>query len=305
MKARLPNTALSITILVWALNFVAIKIVYESINQPTLMLVRVGLMWMSLALYCIYKRVPITVDKEDRWKAWSFGLLNMGIYMYFFLAGVGKTSAAEGAIVLATAPLMTAILSAIRGHDKLTRQLIFGLVLALFGVGLFVFHPGVPNSNRHLVGDAMVLFAALLWALCAQLSRDLVRKYSPIRAFTASTVGAFPALLIYGFSSTVHTNWLGISRVGWTSLLFMSFVSGAVGFTLFYVGISQIGPSRAVRYQYFTPVLTSIFAAILLHDPIGWAQLVGMIALIGGLMLASSNEDRKCTEITGAIPSLE
>jgi drug/metabolite transporter (DMT)-like permease len=92
-------------------------------------------------------------------------VLNAGLvqttFQLLLIAGLHRTTAGHSAILLATAPLITATWLAFTKREPLTRRQLGGLLLDVGGVALVVRHAGGASD---LIGDAIPLAAAGAWA---------------------------------------------------------------------------------------------------------------------------------------------
>src|SRR5690606_11912414 len=77
-----------------------------------------------------------------------------------------------------------------------------------------------------------------------------------------------------------------LSVTGWLVLLFTVIFSIVVAFFLWYRGVSKIGPSRTIIYQYSIPVFAAFFAFLLLNEKLYFSQLVGAGIVFFSLRMA-------------------
>ena len=281
-----PNLPLSIVVVFWAFNFVAVKVVYREMTAPVLALVRYFLMWALLVLVCRIRKESLAVEKEDRIRVYLNGFLSMGLYMVLFLGGMANTTASEGAIIMATSPLFTYLLSVIFRWERFRWLALTGSFIAFGGVVMIVAE-GNHKGHGTLVGNLMVLAAALAWAISTAFMKPIVTKYRPLPVFTASLPGALPAMLIYGIVPTIHQDFAAISPYGWLMFGHVAILSGVVAFVCFYEGVRQIGPSASTTYQFLVPPVAALFAVLILGDSLLPLQYAGMVIVLAGVFLAS------------------
>ena len=267
----------------WAFNFVALKLVYGQIDPSTLALTRFAVMWSVLALICRLAGFSLRYAKEDFIRLMTLGFLSMGVYIIVFLEGMQRTTATDGAILLATSPIWTALIAVLFRHERFSWGALGGAVVAFGGVA-FVVLSGSQGGHGQVIGNVLILISALLWALCAVLTRPMVEKYPPIQALTLSLPGALPLLLVYGLWSTVQTPWMSLSTVTWLSFLHVCLLAGVVGFIGFYAGVKQIGSGNAMLYQYFVTPLAAGFAWLVLGQPPAPLQLIGLVIVVMGVV---------------------
>ncbi len=272
----------------WAFNFVALKLVYKQLSPATLALTRFGIMWGVLALICWLTGVELRYKREDVLKLLTLGFLSMGVYIIVFLEGMQRTSATDGAILLATSPIWTALIAVAFGHERFCWGALGGAVVAFGGVA-FVVLAGASGSHGQLLGNGLILISAVLWALSAVLTRPMVEKYSPLQALTLSMPGALPLLLLYGLWPALQTPWSSFSTVTWLSFLHVCLLAGVVGFIGFYAGVKQIGSGNAMLYQYFVTPLAAFFAWLVLGQPPAPLQAAGLVVVVVGVIWSSSS----------------
>ena len=108
------------------------------------------------------------------------GLAQMA-FQLLLIAGLRWTTASNSAILLATAPLLTAGWLAVIGRQSLGRRRWAGLAVGFVGVGLIV-QSGLGVTWAHLGGDVLALGAAGAWAWYGLVIGPLVRTLGAPRA---------------------------------------------------------------------------------------------------------------------------
>lgn len=280
---------LVITILLWGGNFIALKLAYRQITPETLYVVRYSLMTATLWVTCGLSKVPIQIHKGDFWRVFYFGFVSMGLYLFIFVLGMKYASPAEGALIIALSPLMTAIGGFFIGEHPYSLRVILGGIVAVGGVSLVVLGPGSGGFGSHLGGDLLVLISAVLWAHQTLLSKPLLARYSAMQLMALRTIGALPVSLFF-LPQALGTPWSKVNAVTWLSVVYVATLSGVLAFTLFYYGVKLIGASKTTTYQYFTPIVTVILAFLILGSPITSAQIFGTAIVIGGLAVARQGD---------------
>ncbi|MBS1718115.1 MAG: DMT family transporter [Armatimonadetes bacterium] len=277
------NWPLLITMLLWGYNFVAVKFVYHEISPAAVSMARFVVMYAVLLVVCRIQKTPISVDREDRLSILGVGFLSMGIYMIFFLEGMSKSTPAQGAIILACAPIMTNVFAVLAKQERFCLGAFIGALVSFAGVSAVVLKEGFKPG----FGDILLLLSSAVWSFQAVWSRPYLRKYSSLQLLTASLPGALIPLLPYALLPTLHTNWEGIGFWGWLNFFHVSVLSGAVGFLGFYMGVRQIGASRAMLYQFLVPPMAATFGYLALKMPLEPLQLVGFVLVVAGIVWAN------------------
>jgi drug/metabolite transporter (DMT)-like permease len=215
----------------------------------------------------------------------------MGVYMVFFLEGMNRTGAAEGAIVLATAPIFTALLAVGARQEPFRLAVILWAVVAMGGVALVALGGDGASSasqprEERLLGDLLVLISALIWAWGAVLSKPLVGRHSPNTMLTVSMLGALPVLVPYGLLPMLSVNWTGLRPLTLGMLVYMALGAGVLGFIGFYAGVRQVGAPGAMLYQYCVSPLAAVFAYLVFGTSLAALQFVGFAGVVLGVSMA-------------------
>lgn len=276
-----------VTVLFWGYNFVSVKLVYQQLTPSALALVRYLAMWALLHLVCAVLKRPVRVDRADRLKVWVAGLVSMGIYMIFFLEGMRRTTAAEGAILLSTTPLLTYIFSLIMKIEESKPLAMLGTVVAFGGVSAVILGGVKASGNGSLLGNVLVFTGAVVWALSTMQMRPLLAKYEALPLFTASMPGPLIVLLPYGLKDSLAVPWGQLSVQTWVNLSQITIGSGTIAFVCFYLGVKQVGPAMATRYQFFVPIIAAFVAWVVLRQSLNIVQWVGIAVVISGVFLTS------------------
>ncbi len=267
----------------WAFNFVALKLVYRQLNPATLALTRFLVMWGVLLALCKAAGIPLRYRREDVTQLMTLGFLSMGIYIIVFLEGMQRTTATDGAILLATSPIWTALFAVLFRQERFSWGALGGAIIAFGGVALVILS-GSAAGHGQLLGNCLILISAILWALSAVLTRPMVNRYAPIQALTLSLPGALPLLLIYGLLPMLQTPWSELTTTTWLSFLHVALLAGVVGFIGFYAGVRQIGSGNAMLYQYFVTPMAAFFAWLVLGQSLAPMQSVGLAVVIVGVV---------------------
>jgi drug/metabolite transporter (DMT)-like permease len=279
------NLPLTVTVLSWGFNFVALKVLYGEMSAPVVALARYLVMFALLLAACFVRRESILPRKEDGGRILAFGFVAMGLYMVLFMEGMKGTTPAEGAIVLATSPIFTFLLSCLVGHERFSTSALVGSLIAFLGVTLVILG-GSASGHGSVAGNLTILLSSVVWAASAVMMKPLLARYSPTQVLTMSMPGALPLLLPYGLGATLATDFARITPYAWFMFASVAVMSGFVAFICFYTGLRRIGASGAALYQYFVPPTAAFFAWIVMGKALTPVQFVGFAVVSFGVAYA-------------------
>jgi drug/metabolite transporter (DMT)-like permease len=286
--SRFPlNLPMLVVVLTWGFNFVSLKIVYPEMSPPALMFNRTIVMGLLLAGVCLLRRQSLRYPAGEAPRILFGGFLSLGVYMVIFLEGLALTSPAEAAIMLTTAPVFTYLLSCAFKQDRFQWAALVGSMVCFIGVAFVIVGGADGQTTGSTKGNLMVLASSMVWAFSVIALRPSLTHHDSMRVFTLSLPGALPLAAVYGLLPALGTNYGAISTIAWLNLAQVVFMSGVVAFVLFYVGMNQIGSSRAGMYQFFIPPTTAAYQWLVFGKVLVALQWVGLAFLLGGVIYSS------------------
>lgn len=283
--------ALAFVVITWGFNFVCVKIAFREWSPPALMLTRYLLQLLFFTGVLAAGGLSFKAPKKLWPRILLAGFLGNGIYMVLFMEAMHRMGSAQGAVTMATSPLFIALLSAFLGTDKLTKGWAIGTVLAFAGVILTNFEGLMaPGATSSWLGFGLMLSAALVWAVAVIVIRPVIAELGSIRGMALSMPGALAALLPYGFSSLVKTNFAGFSINGWWTMAYLVIIAGSIAFMLYFFAIEELGPARATVTQYLIPPTAAVFAWLTLGSDLTFYQIVGLSLALAGVFMAQQRK---------------
>ena len=216
------------------------------------------------------------------------GAVQFGVLIALANISLQTISAGRGALLFATFPLMTMILAAAVGRERITLPKTVGVLLTIAGVGAVLGErlPFAPSGTTW-TGDLAMLGAALSGAVCSILTRPYLARYPtlPVGALAmfASVVALFPPSLGEGVGATLAVLplpvWLVIAGIG---------LSSGIGYTAWLYALKHASPTRVTVFLGLSPVTAALFGTLVLGEPLTPGMGIGMVCVLGGLWLAVS-----------------
>jgi len=282
------DAALALMALIWGVNLIVVKAALAVIQPLAFNAVRFPL--ASVALVGASRLLGYRLPPRRFWVPLAlYGFLGNSLYQLGFIEGLGRTRAGNAALLMAANPVLTAVISHWRGHERVGARDWAGLTLSGAGVALVVLGSGVEvGFGSTVVGDLMILGAVLCWALYAVGSAPLVHQLGsvPMTAWTTA-LGTVPIVLM-GVPSLASQRWAAVTPAAWGAVLYASLGAIVTGYLLWARGIKRLGSTRVALYSNFTPVFAFLAAWPLLGEtPTLW-QLVGGSAIASGMYLTRS-----------------
>jgi drug/metabolite transporter (DMT)-like permease len=238
---------------------------------------------------------------EMFWKLAWIAFFSTFLYQLFFMHGMERTAAGDASILITFNPAFTALLAIPLLSRKISRNLVFGLIVGLAGVGIVT--GWSPNTdipmNQRLVGDFLIMCAAGSWAVSTNLikqileSEDIEDKPSPIAIIAwASFLGWLLLTPLAAFDLVTYGRDAIPNLEGWYWIFYLATISTVLAYAWFAEGVDRIGATASATYVYLVPFFGILSGVLLLNESIGWSFLIGFVLILVGVKLSqqSANE---------------
>jgi drug/metabolite transporter (DMT)-like permease len=285
-----------LVVVIWGANFAIVKASLAQIPPLAFTALRFGVASLLLLPLTYAREGTIGTPRASLWKFVGLGLVGNTIYQLLFIIGLSHTTAANSALLIATTPVLVALLGGLLGVERVTRHVALGIALAFVGITLVVAARGVTLSRRTLGGDLLVFASAFCWALYTLGVRAYGAHVSPLRITTLTMLTGTPGLLLAGAPQLMSMSWRGVGMMGWAGLAFSSVLSIVVGYAIWNTSVRAVGSSRTAIYACATPLVAALVAWPLLGERFVALQAAGAALIVVGVLLAR----RRAKETTRA-----
>jgi drug/metabolite transporter (DMT)-like permease len=219
-------------------------------------------------------------------------------YFLLFAYGLRLANSGQGGVLGpgATGALAALLAWAVLGERPRPRRLA-GLALTTAGVVAVVLHDALGAGTR-LTGFALILGASFGWASYTVASRALMMR-PVMNAATVSVLNGLvfvPAYLALGGAAR-------LAAVPFADLLLQAVYQGilaaVVALIAFAFAIRRLGAAGAAGFAPLSPALVAVFGWLLLGDTLDLATAAGLVAVVAGVLIASSGS-RVCEPAANA-----
>ena len=187
-------------------------------------------------------------------------------------------------VVVGLIPLFTSVIAVLRNGERASR--LFWL-FALFGTLAVLWFGAAAHGLTLAPGDLFLLAAVLLCALGYAEGGRLAQHLDGVSVICWALVLALPctlACVVYALSARALPT---PSPAAIGGFLYVSLVSSLLGFCAWYRGLALGGVARGSQVQLLQPVLSLVWCATFLHEPLAPSTL-----LTGAAVLASAAGSR-------------
>lgn len=233
----------------------------------------------------------IKLPARDLAYCFLLGILGVAVSNYFYYVAIQRTNVATAIIVQYTAPVWVLFYVVARGQQKLTGQKILAVALAVTGIALVIDLLGTSlfgnSSGSALHLDPYGLFAALLasfsFAFYNVGGHGILTRHDRWRVlvWTLSAASLF-WLVLNPPQKIVAAHY---APAEWLFLFVFSMISVLGSFSLYFLGLQYLEPTRAIIASCLEPVFSVLLAALLLGEILRPIQTLGIAFVLAAIII--------------------
>ncbi len=274
---------------VWGSTFSATKVLESSgVSTPGTFFFRFLGAW-ALLFALSFKKLWAKSLKDELLLALT-GILGGTLYYWLQNTALTMSQTTNVSFLMSFCPLITIVLASLLFRDqKITRNILIGLAIALTGVG-FVIFSGHHDLHLSPKGDALALLAAASWACYSLLLRPLAGKYPSLfisrKTFFYGWVTS--ALLFAKQGLTADALLLGSNIPILLNILYLTVFASVFCYWAWGRVISNLGPVRSASFLYLDPFFSTLFSILFMNEIMTWRLAVGLILIFTGVFIAQN-----------------
>jgi drug/metabolite transporter (DMT)-like permease len=201
--------------------------------------------------------------------------------------GFGATSAANGAVLIATNPLFGVLFAhwMVPG-DRVTPGRVLGVLVAFAGAALVLTRGAISSVDMGAThyGDWLVIASACVLGMRLALCGRLLRTVNEVRLTLWQMLLSLPLFAAGGFAfETVR--WENMSWAPVAGILYQGVVIAGLGFSVQYYLLRRYTPSVMISFNFVAPVAGVLLGVWLLNESLTAALLGGMALVAAGITL--------------------
>lgn len=294
LSARPALVAALSAAVITALCPIAMKIAVRDIPPVTLNLVRyvIGTSFLLAMVLVGSSRAKLRVRSYDLPSLAVGGFLAFAFMSVALSAALVFTSASRVATLFASTPLWGMMIAVVRGAGFPAGRKLLGVLSTIAGIVILTSPVGGSAAgSTALVGDALVLLAALSVALAGIQQKAVMRSYDSFTitfyrmAFAAAML--MPVAIFWDASDGLSRLRAASTPAIW-SMLFLGVFGGAVMAFLWGFALSRLAVADVLVFMNLMPVITAAVAILFLHEAFTWRFAIACTTVIGGVVLTQT-----------------
>ncbi len=270
---------------IWASSFIALKSAMVDLGEYTVIFLRMFSASLCF-LYFIKGFLKYDFSRKDIKFILLLAVFEPCLYFIFEAKALLYTSASQAGMITSLMPLITAMAAGYFLKEIISKQLIFGSLIAMIGaVWLSVQATTSVSAPNPMLGNFLELCAMFCGAGYTIVARYLTEKYSAlfitaIQAFIGA-VFFFPFFLYENITREMNFTFEAMSWV-----LYLGVVVTLGGYGLYNFALTKIEASKAAMFINLIPVFTLILAFLILGEQLSSQGLIASATILIGVALS-------------------
>lgn len=268
-------------------SIVATRFVVEQTDPVTLAFLRYVVATLCLLPLTVWLMRGRSLPARDVALIAALGLLFFGLFPWMFSLALQYTTAARGALALATAPLMTLVLSSLVRAEPFGTVKVAAILTGIIGVAIALSsrEQGLIAAGPDFwIGDLVMLGAAAITAVYAIAVKPLLVRHPPLLITALTMLAGMLGLAVPSAVIAIQSGPPSFDLPGVLAVLFLGIGGGALQFGLWVWAVSRLPPSHASLFLTLTPITAMVLGVVILGEPLTGPLLIGLVLVIAGLL---------------------
>jgi drug/metabolite transporter (DMT)-like permease len=239
--------------------------------------------------------LPIALALKVKWPrgrdlrgAIALGVMYFAFFIVLFNLAFRDTTAARGSLALSTLPLLTMLVAAAFGVERLDVRKSIGVIIAIVGVVVALVTDLAQAPPMAWRGDLIMVAATLVMALYNVWSRPFIVRSSPLGYVTTGMGAGSAVLAAIAAGSGSYASVADFGSSQWVAVIYLGAFGGAAAFFLWVFALERTTPTRVAITMTINPVFASAVGALALSEPIGINLAIGLVAVFVGIWIATT-----------------
>jgi drug/metabolite transporter (DMT)-like permease len=281
----LAEVGVLVVMVFWAGNFIVVKGAIGILPPVGFTFLRYGIAAITLLILLRWREGAIRLPRGDIGPILLLGVIGFGCYQILWPVALQTIPAGDSALLIATTPVMTALLAMAMGADKPNAVKLIGAFISFAGVALVIAAGQGLDLGGSLFGDVLTLAAAACWAVYTVFGARILRRHSPLVTTTWAIVAGTLFIAPLGIAQLATSDLSGFGPPVILAILYAGTLAAGFANVIVFHGVKLLGPTRVTALQFLVPPLAVVMAAIFLSEPIRPIQAVGGAIILAGVAL--------------------
>ena len=234
----------------------------------------------ALTLWLLLRMRTTSRDNAGSWPAAAALFAYAAAFSFAYI----NLDAGAGALILFGAVQLSMLAWGLHRGERLNLMGCSGLLLAFAGLLVLL----LPGASRPPAGPALLMIVAgVAWAVYSLLGRGVK---DPLAATAGNFLRAVPMTL--GLSALFITQ-ASLDVPGLVYALLSGALTSGVGYAIWYSALRGLQSFQAACVQLSVPIIAALAGSLLLNESLTLRLLLSAAAVLGGIALVLSAQQRR------------
>ncbi|HVH66193.1 MAG TPA: DMT family transporter [Candidatus Acidoferrum sp.] len=269
------------TVALWGSAFVGIRAA-ESLSPGALALGRLVVSTVVLTAVAFLRRERLPRPR-DLLSIAAYGVLWLAIYSVALNAAERRIDAGTAAMLIATGPILIAVLAGFLLGEGFPPNLFLGCALAFAGssmIGIGTARSAAPAA----LGIALCVLAVIAYSLAVVVQKPVLVRVSSFQVIWLGCVAATLVCLPFAPALVSEAAKADLRVIGW--VVYLGLFPTAIGFATWGFALRQTTAGRTGSMLYLVPLVAVVLGWALLRETPPVLALVGGAFCLIGVYLA-------------------
>ncbi len=269
-----------ITIVFWSLAYVFTRMALRYFSSYSLGFLRYFVASLVLIIVAIATKMKPLAKSDIKWFVMG-GAAGFFLYMIAFNKGCESVTASTSSVIIATVPIITALLASFIYKERLKPFQWLAIVISFLGVVMLTLQNGVLTIDKGLI---WLFAAAILLSIYNILQRKLTRRYSALQTSAFSIFAGTIMLSIFSPASLAEVK--NAPPIQLFYVIIMGIFSSAIAYLSWSQAFAKAKNTSSVsNYMFITPFLTTLLGFLIAKERPQSSTIVGGIIILTGLLI--------------------
>lgn len=273
-----------ITVLMWGVLAIALKVALKAIDSPTIVWFRFSLAFSGMFIWMLVSNPKeLKILYKPSWLI-VVSSLTLAWNYFGFMLGVQYASPSNAQIAIQFGPILLAVFGVVFFREKMSRIQMVGFFLAIFGFLVFYqqhLSATTGQGTQYTKGMLITITGAVAWAIYAALQKKLVINYQ------VGTLNVF----IFGLPVLIYLPFVNFPSLAhlsfgyWALLVFLG-ANTLISYAYLSLALKYLEAGKVSIIIVLNPIITFVLMGILTWMQVSWidGEHFSVLSIAGALI---------------------
>jgi drug/metabolite transporter (DMT)-like permease len=245
--------------------------------------------------------VEIRLLSKNQWITIIFAGILLAIHFAVWITSLEYTSVASSVVLVTTTPIWVALLSPVILHEKVSRSVTVGLIIAMLGVFVLTLSSickftgmklvcdlnKLMGNGGNLLGNFLALMGAWAAAGYVMVGRK-IRQNTSVGTYTL-LVYSISAVILLGLASVSKNSLIGYTLESWVWMILLALIPQVVGHTALNWALGSLPAAFVSIALLGEPIGSSLLAWLFLFEEPTFLEIFGALLILIGITFAAKS----------------